>query len=132
MSRKEIFDNKQVILFSLTDDLRNYVHSSIRLYLAKNSGNIHLTSRVDLDNCHFYNLCHLIFKTFRSYLSEAEIDLFYKKKIVDGITVAVKFCSDIKPHEFNNYYSILHDSFREVFEDNFIRDFSFLKCLPDV
>ena len=51
MSRKEIFDNKQVILFSLTDDLGNYVHSSIRLYLAKNSGNIHLTSRVDLDNC---------------------------------------------------------------------------------
>ena len=61
MSSKEIFHNKQVILFSLSDDLRNYGHLFIQLYLAKNSGNIHLTSRVDLDNC-----CCRIFNIVRS------------------------------------------------------------------
>ena len=60
----------------------------------------------------------MIFKNFRFSLSEAQIDLFYNKKIVDDIAFAVKFCP-----KSNIYYSVLHDSFREVSEDNFIRDF---------
>ena len=35
-------------LFPLLEDLRNLVHRSIDIYVAKNSGYIHMTSRVNL------------------------------------------------------------------------------------
>ena len=39
-------------LFPLLEDLRNLVHRSIHIYVAKNSGYIHMTSRVDLYSLH--------------------------------------------------------------------------------
>ena len=48
MEGKKIFlTNKVFCLCSLAVELRDSVHPSVDVYVAKNSGRIHITSRVD-------------------------------------------------------------------------------------
>ena len=71
---------------------------------------------------YFYNLCDIIFKEIRDPLSELVTYLFHnKKRLGDGIAVAIKFCKDIHPSESVNYCCIMKDAFKKLFEDDFIQ-----------
>ena len=51
--------NKVFCLCSLAVELRDSVHPSVDVYVAKNSGRIHITSRVDLE-CLRYRIFDII------------------------------------------------------------------------
>ena len=70
---------------------------------------------------HFYNLCDIIFKEIRDALSEPVIDLFHDEKLCDGIAIAIKSCDDIYPSESANYCCIIKETFKKLFEDDFIQ-----------
>ena len=70
---------------------------------------------------HFYNLCDLIFKEIRDTLSEPVTDLFHDKRLADGIAIAVKVCNDIYPSESANYYCIMKEAFKKLFQADFIQ-----------
>ena len=60
MEGKKIFlTNKVFSLCSLAVELRDSVHPSVDVYVAKNSGRIHITSRVDLE-CLRYRIFDII------------------------------------------------------------------------
>ena len=69
---------------------------------------------------HFYNLCDMISGTVRCPLSEPSIDLFFNESPGKGIAIAVKFCSDIHPSNSDNYSCIMEQSFKMLFEVDFI------------
>ena len=64
--KKMFLTNKVFYLCSLAVELRDSVHPSVDVYVAKNSGRIHITSHVDLE-CLRYRIFdainnHLIFE----------------------------------------------------------------------
>ena len=59
--KKMFLTDKVFCLCSLSVELRDSVHPSVDVYVAKNSGRIHITSRVDLE-CLRYRISDVINK----------------------------------------------------------------------
>ena len=70
-------------LFSLSSVLKSCVHASFELYLSRNSGFIHLTSRVDLEKVRFKILDivmnHIFYLNNGEYLSTPRLDFIRQK-----------------------------------------------------
>ena len=58
-AKKMFLTSKVFCLCSLAVELRDSVHPSVDVYVAKNSGRIHITSRVDLE-CLRYRIFDII------------------------------------------------------------------------
>ena len=89
MEAKENFSRNQVFCISLADELRKFIHPSLDVYIAKNSGRIHLTSRVDLDCLRFQildlvNITCFIAEFLNIYLDRTLI--LFSKKVINTIT----------------------------------------------
>ena len=73
---------------------------------------------------HFYNLYDMIFGKGRlsekGQLSEPSIDLFFNESLGVSIAIAAKFCSDIHPSGSDDYSCITEQSFKMLYEDDFI------------
>ena len=75
MEGKKIFlTDKVFCLCSLAYKLRHFVHPSVDVYMAKNSGHIHITSCVDLECLHYqiFNIVnyHLFSRRSFRYVSD--------------------------------------------------------------
>lgn len=83
MEAKENFSRNQVFCISLADELRKFIHPSLDVYVAKNSGRIHLTSRVDLDCLRFQILnlvnYHLFYRRIFEYLPRPDLNFVQQK-----------------------------------------------------
>ena len=78
---------------------------------------------------YFYNLYDMIFGKGRlsekGQLSEPNIDLFFNESLGVSLAIVAKFCSDIHPSGSDDYSRITEQSFKMLFEDDFIDELFF-------